>query len=376
MSQRPRLHRYRWEAIYAVEFTLDRLERRCWGLGAALASRQWSCLVAHDTRFLGAQFATYAYRTMEAQGVRTSFAAAPAPFPAIELALEHRRADCALVVSAGNLPYWYNGLIVLAPSVDAGLIEGGARAPDAAKIDFPPQTLEETPQTQVDLRTPYLDRLRTSVDIDLIRRATMTVFVDPMNGTTSGVVPAIIGEASQTKAIEINRESDPLFGRWPPQPVESGLVRLRKLVRESDSHLGVAVSADGRALGVTDNTGELAPPLEVTLLLANYLSQHYRQRGAVVVPRVADETMLRSWERVTGLKVEAADEPAARMAEILGNDRNGLLAGTTANGEVTLGRYSASPDAIMAALLLIEVTARAGGMLRTLIDEQRGWMSP
>ena len=164
-----------------------------------------------------------------------------------------------------------------------------------------------TDSTSIDLRAPYLETLRDSVDMDLIRRATLTVFVDPMNGTTSGYVPAALGEGGQTKAIEINRETDPLFGRQPPQPTEAGLNRLRKLVKESDSHLGIALSADGRAIGVADNTGDSVSPLDLTLLLAQYLNRQYRQRGLIVRaaagrPRPRAAQALRAWEDGVGLE--------------------------------------------------------------------------
>src|SRR5262249_17462559 len=148
----------------------------------------------------------------------------------------------------------------------------------------PPAQLDASDSTQVDLRAPYLEMLRDSVDMDLVHRATLTVFVDPMNGATSGYIPAALGDGGQTKAIEINREIDPLFGRQAPQPAEAGLNRLRKLVKESDSHLGVALSADGRAISVADNVGEIVPMLDLTLLLAQYLQRQYRQRGAIVAP--------------------------------------------------------------------------------------------
>ena len=51
----------------------------------------------------------------------------------------------------------------------------------------------------------------------------------------------------------------------------------------------------------------------------------------------------------------------------------GLLGeGATATGELTLGRYGGSPDATLAAMLLIEMSARFGGKLRALIDETKG----
>ena len=374
MPPRPRLNRYDWEGVFSADFTLDSFDGRCRRLAVALAPRGLSCLVAHDTRFMAGQFARYAYHNLSGHGVRVSFCPTPAPLPAVELALEQKRADTALIVTAGNLPFWYNGLTVLTP-LEASPLDvapvGDAPVPAAP---FPPAPLDVSDNTQVDLRAPYLEMLRDAADMELVRRATLTVFVDPMNGATSGYIPAALGEGGQTKAIEINREIDPLFGRQPPQPAEAGLNRLRKLVKESDSHLGVALSADGRALGVADNVGEMVPMLDVTLLLAQYLHRQYRQRGAIVAPAAEgtpDAERLRAWEDAAGLKVELVADPATRIAELLSQDRNSLLVGATSGGEITLGRYSASPDATMAALILIECVARANVRLRVLLDEMK-----
>ena len=377
MAQRLRLNRHQWEGIYTADFTLDGVMLRCRWLAEALATHKWSCMIAHDTRFMAGQFARYAYHSLESQGIAVSFCPTPAPFPTVELALEQKRADTALILSAGNRPFWYNGMIVLAPPVEGSLLEGGPLPPDgvAPPIAFPPPSLDNSERTQIDLRTAYLETLRDSIDVELIRRATLTVFVDPMNGTTSGYIPAALGEGGQTKAIEINRETDPLFGRQAPQPSEAGLNRLRKLVKESESHLGVALSADGRALCVADNTGELVSALDLTLLLANYLSRQYRQRGLIVAPQPAEAgepAGLRAWEEASGLKVEFAANPTARIAELLAQDRNSLLVGITTSGEITLGRYGATPDAVLAALLLIEIVARSGSKFRPLVDEMKG----
>ena len=83
MSQRPRLRQYQWSGIYTADFTLDGVERRCLRLAKLLTANKWSCLVAHDTRFMASQFARYAYRILEAQGVQVSFCPTPAPVAAI-----------------------------------------------------------------------------------------------------------------------------------------------------------------------------------------------------------------------------------------------------------------------------------------------------
>ena len=376
MSQRPRLQQHHWAGVYAADFTLGGVRERCLRLADALLANKWNCLVAHDTRFMAGQFARYAYRVLEARGVQVSFCPTPAPFPSVELALEQRRVGTALILSAGNQPFWYCGMIVLTPTLGQPVLEGGPieQAGGDATIEFPAPALDGSERNQFDLRGPYLEALRAAVDIDLIRRATLTVFVDPMNGATSGYVPAAIGEGGQTKAIEINRETDPLFGRQPPHPAEAGLNRLRKLVKESDSHLGVALSADGRAISVADSAGELVSALDLMRLLAIYLSRQHRHRGLVVgpLPPEGEPAGLRAWADEAGLKVELLADPATRIAELVAHDRAGLLVGATAAGELTLGRYSGSPDATLVALMLIEISARFGGKLRALMDEAKG----
>ncbi|MFO7168521.1 MAG: phosphoglucomutase [Chloroflexota bacterium] len=376
MGQRPHLRTVRWEGVFGAEFTLAAVRERCRALASTLASHRWSCLAAYDTRFMASQYALDAYRLLEAGGVSVSIAAAAAPMPAIELALSQRKADCALVVSAANRPYWFAGLIVLAPLSGPALQDLFERPAPMLDLDtspFPPPP-EIGQSGQVDLRGPYIDSLREAVDIELIRRSPLTIFVDAMNGTASGCIPAVLGEGAQAKAIEINRETDALFGRQTPQPTEVGLQRLRKLVRESESHLGVAISADGRAIAVADHTGELVPPLDLALLLAQYLSGQHRQRGLVVAPASGPEPegWLKAWEEASGVRVELSSDPAARIAEVVERDRSSLLVGITPNGEVTLGRYSPSADGTLSALVLAEAVARYGEKLRTLVEQAKG----
>jgi phosphomannomutase len=206
----------------------------------------------------------------------------------------------------------------------------------------------------------------------------LTIFIDPMNGTTAGYFPSLIVENGQTRAIEINKELDPLFGRLTPLPAEAGLTRMRKLVRESDSHLGLAFSADGTALGVVDKNGEQLELLEMALLLGTYLVRQHRQRGVIVAPPpspngplAAAAQRIAGWEEALGVKVELASDPGSRMKELLAAERPGLLLGCTTDGEIVLGRYGHCPDGLLGGVLFAEMVARNNGNLRDLIDRLR-----
>ena len=78
-----------------------------------------------------------------------------------------------------------------------------------------------------------------------------------------------------------------------------------------------------------------------------------------------------AWEDASGVKAELMASPDTRIAELLEQERPSLLLGISADGEISLGRMAAYPDAILAGLLVAEMVARSGGSLRTLIESQR-----
>ncbi len=374
MAQRPSVQYHSWSGIYGDTFTLSGLRSRCAAFATILLAQQWSSIVAFDTRFMATQYAIEALHLLRERGVSVCYCPTPIPLPALERALEQRVADSALIISAGNQPYWNLGLLAITPPIAEAPFENLIEL-DRSQQSFPAQN-PNLEIEQVDLRSSYIEVLRGAVDIELLRRTTLTMFVDPMHGSTSGYIAAALGDGSQLKAIEINREADALFGKQPPHPFESGVPRLRKLVRESDSHFGVACSANGNALVVVDNQGEFVSPRDLAIVLGTHLSRQYRQRGVLILP--SDTPMHtksdspRWLEEQYGLRVEQAYHSSEHIAQQVARDRGALVAGLTNTGEAVLGRYTAVPDALLTTLVLTEAVARSGFKLHQLISSLRG----
>ncbi|MEI7769528.1 MAG: hypothetical protein WCI67_06050, partial [Chloroflexales bacterium] len=78
-----------------------------------------------------------------------------------------------------------------------------------------------------------------------------------------------------------------------------------------------------------------------------------------------------AWEEASGARAELTASPDARIAELLEQERPNLLLGASAEGEISIGRLAAYPDALLAGLLVAEMVARSGGSLRAMIDSQR-----
>lgn len=368
-----------WEGIFAVDFTLEQVRQRCEHLGATLQEQGYSCLVAYDSRFMSELFAQDVYQMFHQQGISVQLAPTPAPLPAIHHFVKQGNTDCALVVSARNRPYWYNGLVLIrshntAISLSADLNTSKISAHSEAFPLGSNTTQNEISFISPEIREPYLTKIRNSIDIGIIRRSTMTIFVDPMHGTAAGYLPSIIGDESQTMAISINREPDPLFDKLTPLPAVSQLTRLRKLVRESDSHFGLAFSADGTALGVVDKHGVQLDYAELALVLADYLVHQYRQKGRVIIPPTAlvktmSAAKLDAWQKSLGITVDITHNVTEQLATILAQEQRDLIIGCTAEGEIVAGHFSLYPDALLSGLLIGEMIARSGRPLRSLIDD-------
>lgn len=377
-----------WDGVFTTDFKLDHVRRRCYRLGRLLLARSAHCIVAYDTRFMSNLFAQDVYHYLRLQGVSVSLVPTPVPLPALQSAVDRQQGQYALYVSARNRPYWYNGLVLLGatdPELSLTASDADPTGEDQFSLQrFPASSEQIIPgqdfaaESTLDVRKPYLDMVRTLIDVNIIRRVPLTIFADPMHGSLASYLPAIIGEGSQTKAIEINREIDPLFNKITPLPTTSALSRMCKLVRESDSNVGLAFSADGTILGVVDKNGIPLEQIEIVLLLASYLSNQYRQKGIVIAPPPAAGSPfahagadLNSWEEALGFKVELNQHATERLTSLIAGGAENLLVGCTNEGELLLNRYCLYPDALVAGLLMIEIIARGGGALRPSRDDLR-----
>lgn len=145
-----------WEGIFAADFTLDRIRRYSYHLGQTLLTQNLRCLVAYDTRFMSNLFAHDIYRQLARLGVAANLVSAAAPLPALQLALEKQQLDCALVVTARNRPYWYNGLVLLQPPHTQLTLEPGDDDPTATAIataqPFPAPAESSPPRSGSDRR--------------------------------------------------------------------------------------------------------------------------------------------------------------------------------------------------------------------------------
>lgn len=100
----------------------------------------------------------------------------------------------------------------------------------------------------------YIEGVLEAVDGEKIADADLTVALDPGHGAAALTSPRIFRELG-CRVITVNAQPDGRFPGRDPEPVESNLTDLGRLVATSDADLGIAHDGDGDRAIFFDETG-------------------------------------------------------------------------------------------------------------------------
>src|SRR5712692_10436014 len=225
-----------WRGVIGDDFIFANVRR----VAAAVAryvraedEPQRGLVIGFDTRFLSAESARLAADVVAAAGIPVVLADRPTPTPAVSYAVVARRTAGALMITASHNPYRWNGIKFKADY-------GGSAAPDIVRrIEAHLHKLDRSGQRRrkakaaavepVDLITPYLERVKSMVDLERIRASNRRIVIDPMYGAGRGCVARLFDQA-RIPYREIHSEHNPLFPGLNPEPIEPHVRDLRNVV--------------------------------------------------------------------------------------------------------------------------------------------------
>lgn len=250
-----------------------------------LASR--GLVVGYDTRFGSERFAGAAAEVLAANGIHVYLTNKATPTPIISYAILDKKAGGASIITASHNPGSDNGY-KYKPEY------AGSASPEVvSKLEA---NLEATPIQRMDLKDAerrglverfdgapaYIRQVGGLVDLEQIKRAGLTIIVDAMYGAGAGYYPQIF-DGGATKVIQINAERNPIFPNIrAPEPIDSNLGKLKKVVKESGANVGIAFDGDADRVGLVDEKGRFINQLQVFGLLAYYLLEVRGWRGPIV----------------------------------------------------------------------------------------------
>ncbi len=187
--------------------------------------------------------------------------------------------DAALMITASHNPAEYNGLKMMGKN---GTWFRGADILAAIESGNLARPKEGGSIAEVDHRTPYLDHVRSFIDIAALKP--LKIVVDAGNGMAGKTIP-LLTEGLPIQIIPLAFDLDGNFPSRPPNPLAPGaLDKLRDCIREQSADGGVAFDADCDRVFFMDETGEFIPAdITLALLAQEVLREH---PGATIVPNI------------------------------------------------------------------------------------------
>jgi phosphoglucomutase len=336
-------------------------------------------LLGGDTRLMSAETAKICAEVLAGNGFSVRLADIPLPTPVFSLEIIAGRAAASLNGTASHNPPQDMGLKYNpASGGPAGaeytsVIEDYANAcledPRAVRrlslAKAKAQGLLETP----DLVGPYLKRLAEVVDLDAIKGSGLRIGIHPLGGTSIPYYESLRRDLGLNSLRVVDKTVDPTFGFIPRD--HDGQIRmdpssvypmkpLLDLARAGKYDFVGASDPDADRFGVATKTSGLLTPNQALCVLTAYLLEHRPSwPSSLTVGRTIGTThLLDRIAQAKGRKAEEVNVGFKWYVEGIRQDRY-LLAGEESAG-LSVYRWTAEKDGILAVLLLAEAMARTG----------------
>jgi phosphomannomutase len=282
-----------WRARIADEFTYENVRRCADGVAAYVVGRgetSKGVVIAYDRRFSSEHFAVAAAEVLLAHDIPVAYAAHAVPTQMSSFEVIERGAAAGIVITASHNPWVDNGFKVKAPTGAAagadllGVIEsrlaqnGGIGIDRRSFADAEAAGLVE----RFDPYPGYERFVRTTIDLDRLKAADLSVLVDPMWGAGSGWLSRLLS-GGRIRVTEIHQERNPYFGGVNPEPIRPNIDEALGILAGGGYDLGLFLDGDADRAGAADERGTFVHQLQVTGMLMYHLAEHRGLREPVVV---------------------------------------------------------------------------------------------
>lgn len=366
-----------WRGIIADDVTFARARVVVQAIadhlkGARLEER--GVVVGYDTRFLGNRLAQEAAKVLTANGIRVFLCNRDTPTPVVAYDTVRRHAGGAINITASHNPPEWSG-------IKFSTATGGPALPEVTRFiearanersDEPVETLQIDVAekagllTMIDPLGPYLIHLRTLVDYETIRRASLRVVVDPLFGAARGYLDEACRDAGCDVEV-LHDWRDPLFGGEAPDPSPKRLGELGERVRARQAHLGLATDGDADRFGIVDSDGSVVSANQILALLFKHLLTTRPDPGGVA-RSVATTHLLDAVARQYHVPLHETPVGFKYLGDLIARGQV-ILAGEESAG-LSIRGHVPEKDGILACLLVAELVAKRGRTsLRQLLDE-------
>ena len=361
-----------WRAIIAKDFTVENVSR------VAYATAEWtlnnfknpSVVIGHDCRFGGKLFVETAVKVFVSKGIKVHLAKSFISTPMISMGVKELKASIGVVITASHNPPEYNGYKLKGyfggPLSSEKVEEVESLIPSEDKIylnqvDINLQ-IKKGNINIVDLEKMYLDRVKSSFDLDAIKNSGLNFAYDAMYGAGQNVMKKLFPEMTF-----LHCDYNPSFNDQAPEPIDKNLTEFSELIKNRKNiAAGLATDGDADRIGLYNSKGEFVDSHHIILLLLLYLYKYKKLRGKVVVAASTTPRVVKLAEK-WGLDHDTVKVGFKYIAGQMVNED--VLIGGEESGGIAIKGHIPERDGIWMGLVLFEYMAKSGKTLEELINE-------
>ena len=361
-----------WRAIIAKDFTVENVSR------VAYATAEWtlnnfknpSVVIGHDCRFGGKLFVDTALKVFVSKGIKVHLAKSFISTPMISMGVKELKASIGVVITASHNPPEYNGYKLKGyfggPLSSEKVEEVESLIPSNDKIylnqvDINLQ-IKKGNINIVDLEKMYLDRVKSSFDLDAIKNSGLNFAYDAMYGAGQNVMKKLFPDMTF-----LHCDYNPSFNDQAPEPIDKNLTEFSELIKNRKNiAAGLATDGDADRIGLYNSKGEFVDSHHIILLLLLYLYKYKKLRGKVVVAASTTPRVVKLAEK-WGLDHDTVKVGFKYIAGQMVNED--VLIGGEESGGIAIKGHIPERDGIWMGLVLFEYMAKSGKTLEELINE-------
>ncbi len=349
-----------WRAIIAWDFTFANVQKVTLAIAQYVKVNYYKnnkkppVLIGYDTRFLADEFALFAAKVLESEGINVKISVEDLPTPAVAYAACHSETAGALQFTASHNPPEYCGIKYIpnyggpaTAAITNEIVNYMADIEDRELIYNPAQI------AKFDIRREYLDALKAMVNQDMIHKHKFNIGFDALFSTSRIFLSQVLSELN-IKATVLHQNRDPLFGGGMPEPKPQYLKELMQLVKDQKLHAGIATDGDADRFAIIDETGSFLTPNQVLCLLTYHLVKNRKLSGSIV-RTVATTHLLDKLASHFNLEIIETPVGFKYVGEAM---RNGnVLIGGEESGGLSVKGHIPEKDGLLADLLILEMIA-------------------
>jgi alpha-D-glucose phosphate-specific phosphoglucomutase len=368
-----------WRGIIAADFTFENVcicaqatadylkESRLAGRGL---------VIGYDTRFASEDFARTTAEVICGNGIKVYLCKKAAPTPVVSYGVIAKKAGGAVVITASHNPAQWNGFKYKS--------ENGASAPKEVIASIERNISKNSVETvnlakaqeqnlieYIDLAPLYNKRLQSFIDVDKMANTRLKIVVDSMYGAGIGYFRQLLADSAGIEIIEINDHRNPTFPCMrQPEPIAVNLQTLSAKVKEEKADVGIATDGDADRIGIIDENGDFITQLQVYALLALYLLEVRRQKGAII-KTITTTNMIYRLGEIFNVPVFETPVGFKYIAPLMLAEK--ALIGGEESGGYGFRDHVPERDALLAGLYFIDFMAktskRPSQLLQYLLDK-------